>query len=472
ALNKDWRHDAQVTYLELIGRIFKGNENLERGLLMGVHEFKLSDMDSGANNIRNILLTTRGYSHNAASPEGPAVRMTGIGLFTELFAFSGTEVVELVRWVLGRFSNAIRYAENEIVDILTKWYDGYDFGLVGRRYNPISVLGFLESLVTGSRQIATRSYWLDTGNPYSTEQLARTYRSATLLLASRLIDDYDSEGTNCSVRVKGMGGASGIDVHEIGLGSSSYPDDMGHLYGTSNLVTFLIHLGYLTRGDNNAVRIPNMELRTEWDMLSRVAAIRSGEVTGIDTDREDLWNHLYSGDARDVKYDIISVQGEWANAANHYHEKEYADIIRSCLKIRLRKPRNPDTDPKFDAQLATEVETGQGKLDTVITFDKGPETTDKLVVFIEFKHINPAYHTADDSPLERALTGLAQIVDREYSRHYRSDDYQRRLDIGVALNSAQCEVVWRKWIPTNTTNDDNDASAAAAAAYNHKRKGR
>ncbi|KAJ1717920.1 hypothetical protein LPJ61_007045 [Coemansia biformis] len=259
-LNKDWRIVAQGTYLELIGRIFKSNDNLERGLLVGVHAFQLASVNSGVNNIRNIPLTTRGYCRNAASSEGRVDSMTGIGLFTELFAFSRVEIEELVRkalakhpltrrdlenvTVLAESPLARRDPESVIVDILTAWYDGYDFGLVGRRYNPVSVLRFLGNLAGEGLESAARSYWVDTGNERHMVKLATTYRADMLLLAPRLIRDYDTAGTNCSVQVVERFSETDVDVLEVVLGSSSFPDDNGHLHGSSNLVTYLIHLGY------------------------------------------------------------------------------------------------------------------------------------------------------------------------------------------------------------------------------------
>ncbi|KAJ1725881.1 hypothetical protein LPJ61_005586, partial [Coemansia biformis] len=147
----------------------------------------------------------------------------------------------------------------------------------------------------------------------------------------------------------------------------------------------------------------------EWDTLTHIAAIGTGDQTVTRSCRRNLWADLYNGSGIEVKQIIESIRGEWANSAKHYREKEFADIMRSCLRIRLE--------------------------------DISPRTADKLIVFVEFKFIDPAKHTSDDSPLERALDGLAQIVNNEYASHYERVrfQYSRRLDIGVVLNSAQCE---------------------------------
>ncbi|KAJ1717845.1 hypothetical protein LPJ61_007121, partial [Coemansia biformis] len=197
ALGNDWCKDAQDTYVGLIGRIFKGNENLKRGFLVGVHEFWLSSIGSGVNNIRNITLATRGYHHNIAPSEDHVDSMSGVDGFSKLFAFSRAEVVELVHRAWETIDRAHRYSEDLVIDTLTTWYGRYDFGFAEKCYNPVSVLGFLRSLMGEGLEHAPRLHWLDYSNTYSMLELARTYRSAVLLLAPQLIRDHDSGGTRC-----------------------------------------------------------------------------------------------------------------------------------------------------------------------------------------------------------------------------------------------------------------------------------
>ena len=114
-----------------------------------------------------------------------------------------------------------------------KWYDGYCLGEC-HIYNPIAVV----NLVTKGK---FKSYWSETG----------TYEAIVPLL------NMDFEGLKTAI-IEMLGGSRAeIDV-------SSFQNDMVSFANRDDVLTYLIHLGYLGYDeDAEAAFVPNEEIRQE-----------------------------------------------------------------------------------------------------------------------------------------------------------------------------------------------------------------
>ena len=125
------------------------------------------------------------------------------------------------------FDRADQYPE------LKKWYDGYCLGEC-HIYNPIAVV----NLVTKGK---FKSYWSETG----------TYEAIVPLL------NMDFEGLKTAI-IEMLGGSRAeIDV-------SSFQNDMVSFANRDDVLTYLIHLGYLGYDeDAEAAFVPNEEIRQE-----------------------------------------------------------------------------------------------------------------------------------------------------------------------------------------------------------------
>ncbi|KAJ2709943.1 hypothetical protein H4R19_003993, partial [Coemansia spiralis] len=300
ALERKWKAPADKVYLNLLKNMFKGNTRLVAGLLIGVHEFDLSDRQSGLNSVKPISLTTGRYCGDPLRPSD--INGENPGPLAELFAFTAQDVEALVKRTREISEFAHDYSQQEIMDVITTWYDGYDFGYATKRYNPWSVLMSLERVATGAKiKNAATSYWIWTGNVPSLARLAWRHREEILLLAPPLLNDYNTKAANSSIRVTRQDGKAACvmpagDFQSVHIGKTTYPSSRTSLRGTGELVTLLVHLGYLTMGPGNALRIPNGEIRAMWETTSLNALLNTETHDERDISRSRLISQLFDGD--------------------------------------------------------------------------------------------------------------------------------------------------------------------------------
>lgn len=121
----------------------------------------------------------------------------------------------------------------EMLNQLTEWYDGY-CGVGGEeKYNPRSVVEALE-------EGCCRDYWSQTGGFSELEEY--------------ITMDFDGLGQT----VTRMLGGEEVPVNVLG-----FSNDLDSFQDKDEVITALIHLGYLTIRDGK-VRIPNRELMEEF----------------------------------------------------------------------------------------------------------------------------------------------------------------------------------------------------------------
>ncbi|KAJ2224098.1 hypothetical protein IW143_000709 [Coemansia sp. RSA 520] len=94
-------------------------------------------------------------------------------------------------------------------------------------------------------------------------------------------------------------------------------------------------------------------------------------------------------------------------------------------------------------EFLSEIETGMGVSDLIITFPRSGRLTDLLVVIIEFKRIEADKLDDEDYPLKRAREGLEQIIKKDYARSRGS--FSLRLDIGIAMGCGKVVMRQRLW---------------------------
>ncbi len=118
------------------------------------------------------------------------------------------------------------------------WYDGYEFAGYGSIYNPYSVMRAI-------RDGKCRSFWQKT--------------SASESLLTYINMDFD--GLRESVTRLIAGESLEVDVN-------GFENDLESFSSKDDILTLLIHLGYLTyHEDNHTVRIPNEEIRQEFNKI-------------------------------------------------------------------------------------------------------------------------------------------------------------------------------------------------------------
>ena len=162
------------------------------------------------------------------------------GMFAEYVGFTEAEVLELCK------------EKKQDFERMKVWYDGYSVGDRHSIYNPYSVMHAVSS---GKY----RSYWKKT----SAAEILMTYI------------DMDQDGLQDTI-------AKLIAGESVVLDTDSFQNDVETFTCKDDVLTLLVHLGYLTYeeepesyddGDETIglVRIPNEEVKSEFDKILRKA---------------------------------------------------------------------------------------------------------------------------------------------------------------------------------------------------------
>lgn len=203
------RKEIQKDYLDFLRGLFKDSEYVELAYMTGILPIKKYGEHSAVNIFDE-------YSMIAPKNLG------------EYFGFTEEEVREQCR------QKSMCYAE------LEKWYDGYRLGDM-HIYNPKSVV---DALTWNEVQ----SYWTGT----------ETYEALKIYI------DMDFDGIKEAVAVMLGNGECGIDP-------STFQNDMTTFQTKDDVLTLLVHLGYLTYDrKNSAVLIPNQEIEQEFMRAVRI----------------------------------------------------------------------------------------------------------------------------------------------------------------------------------------------------------
>lgn len=208
----------------------------------------------------------------------------------------------------GEFTEYTGFSEGEVMDLCQKhnmdfsrmkqWYDGYDFDGVGSLYNPYSVM---ETIETGEYE----SHWQKT------------------TIAENLVTyiNMDQEGLQEDILKL-------ISGEHIGVNTRGFKNDFENFSSKDDVLTVLIHLGYLSYDKNTErIRIPNEEVRLEFDDI-----IRNPKHTGLINlirASEKLLNDTLEGNEVEVAGAIERIRE--TNYAPQYYNNEQA--LRYAVKF-------------------------------------------------------------------------------------------------------------------------------------------
>jgi hypothetical protein len=190
-----------------------------------------------------------------------------------------------------------------------RWYDGYSFDRIKSVYNPNSVM---EAVIND--RIA--SYWTQT----------ETYETL------RFYIDMDFDGLKESI-VQMLGGAC------CPVDAGSFQNDMSTVKSRDDVLTLLVHLGYLAyNADKMTVRIPNEEIRQEF-----VRAIKNGshkEVAKLIQTSDLLLKATLRGDEDAVAEALETAHSAGTAPLFYNDEQALRSVIRfayiSCVDEYLR----------------------------------------------------------------------------------------------------------------------------------------
>ena len=207
-----------------------------------------------------------------------------------------------------RFGEYVGFTEEEVrticlkhgVDfqIMKQWYDGYHFKEVGSVYNPNSVMQAVEN---GDFD----SYWTETSAATGLmEYISKDYKGLTKTIAELI---------------------GGVDVK---VNTSGFANDLVTFKSRDDVLTLLIHLGYLAYdSEKKTVHIPNEEIRLEFSKAIR-------EVDHAETMKRLLESDQLIDDTIHLREEAVASQIEKVHSEEtvplHYNNEQ---SLRSTIKL-------------------------------------------------------------------------------------------------------------------------------------------
>ena len=294
---------------------------------------------------------------------------SAMNMFTE---YSMTEPLNLGQY--------IGFTENEVKDIckqhdvafnqMQQWYDGYSFKDVPHIYNPNSVV----NAATYKKYISYRT---------KTE----TFESLQEYI------DMNMEGLRDDIVKLIAGEAVIIDV-------STFSNDMVTFHSKDDVLTLLIHLGYLAiKGSTNLgviVHIPNEEIKLEFKTCVKNNNRYAG-VYDLIKNTDVLLNDIWSLNSEAVAKIFDEAHQDHTSILTYNNENSLANVIAISLFLSTTNTYN----------VVRELPTGKGYADLVYLPKPG---VNKPALLIELKF--------DKS----AQTAITQIKEKNYLQFFK--DYK------------------------------------------------
>ena len=294
---------------------------------------------------------------------------SALNMFTE---YSMTEPLNLGQY--------IGFTEDEVKDIckqhdvafnqMQQWYDGYSFKDVPHIYNPNSVV----NAATYKKFI---SYWSGT----------ETFESLKSYI------DMNMEGLRDDI-VKLIAG------EDVIVDVSTFSNDMVTFHSKDDVLTLLIHLGYLAiKGSTNLgviVHIPNEEIKLEFKTCVKNNNRYAG-VYDLIKNTDVLLNDIWSLNSEAVAKIFDEAHQDHTSILTYNNENSLANVIAISLFLSTTNTYN----------VVRELPTGKGYADLVYLPKPG---VNKPALLIELKF--------DKS----AQTAITQIKEKNYLQFFK--DYK------------------------------------------------
>ena len=253
---------------------------------------------------------------------------------------------------------------------MQQWYDGYSFKDVPHIYNPNSVV----NVATYKKFI---SYWTKT----------ETFESLQEYI------DMNMEGLRDDI-VKLIAG------EDVIVDVSTFSNDMVTLHSKDDVLTLLIHLGYLAiKGSTNLgviVYIPNEEIKLEFKTCVKNNNRYAG-VYDLIKNTDVLLNDIWSLNSEAVAKIFDEAHQDHTSILTYNNENSLANVIAISLFLSTTNTYN----------VVRELPTGKGYADLVYLPKPG---VNKPALLIELKF--------DKS----AQTAITQIKEKNYLQFFK--DYK------------------------------------------------
>lgn len=324
-------HNVQEAYIEFLRGLFKGAEAtkyISLAYLTGILPIKKLKTQSALNNFDEFTML---------APDD----------FAPYIGFTEAEVRKLCE----------QYGKN--FEDVKRWYDGY---LLGDEhvYNPKAVVSYMLRGVF-------RSYWSQTG----------TYESIVPLL------NMNFDGLKTAI-LKMLAG------EPYSVKTKSYQNDMVTFKNKDDVLTLLIHLGYLAYNQQTQeAYIPNEEIRSE--LLDAVEENNWNEFIALQRMSEEVLEATLAKEEDIVAEKIEMLHMEYASAIQYNNENSLSSILTLAYLSAM----------KYYFKPLRELPLGKGFADIVfIPKTEYASQVPALLVELKWNH--------------DAKTAIKQIKDKQY----------------------------------------------------------
>lgn len=322
---------VQDEYIRFLRGMFKGTEPtkyIQLAYLTGILPIKKEKTQSALNNFRE-------YS------------MLNAGCLASYIGFTEDEVKALCETYKKDFTEAKR------------WYDGYQLGKY-HVYNPNAVVNLMAD---GNFQ----SYWSGTAS----------YDSIVPLI------NMDFDGLKTAIIEMVSGASVEVDV-------GSFQNDVENIVNKDDVLTYLIHMGYLAYSSVNRMAfVPNEEIRQE--LIRATKRKEWNEMLKFQQESEDLLDATLDMDGEIVAAQIEKIHEEYVSAIQYNNENSLSSVLALAYLSAMQYYFKP----------VREFPTGRGFADFVFI----PKT--------EYRNDYPAL-VVELKWNKSAVSALQQIKDKKY----------------------------------------------------------
>lgn len=262
-----------------------------------------------------------------------------------------TDFQEFSMTTPGRLAKYIGFTEDEVknlcdeyqmdFDEMQTWYDGYSFSRIKHIYNPNSVMKAL-------REEEIQNYWTQT----------ETFESLKEYIG------MDFDGLKDAI-VKMLGG------ERVSVRISTFQNDITSFKNKNDVLTLLIHLGYLAYDSTKReTYIPNFEVAEAFE--DAVSGQEWGAVGAALSDSERLLDATLAKDAEAVAEALEQIHSSVSSVLNYNNEASLSCAITIAYY----------TAKRYYA-IVRELPAGKGFADLAFLPRRG---TDKVAMIIELKY--------------------------------------------------------------------------------------
>jgi len=309
-------------------RIFKDDVNAQKEYLDFLRLF-LKDKEYVGLAYMTGILPIKKYGTQSALNMFKEYSMTNPGRFLEHFGFTEDEVIILCDDYEADFSE------------VKNWYNGYFLDSSTPIYSPKSVVSSLED-----RRID--NYW----NKTETYEALRDYINL----------NFDGLKDKVTLLLSG---------ENISINTHSFTNDMRTFSVADDVLTLLIHLGYLSyHFENKTVRIPNEEVKSEF--FNAVRVLKWEHVINAAYASNKLLTAIWDFDCEAVAKGIEKVHEENTSILTFNDENSLSCVISLALY-----------GAKDYYSIIREMPTGKGYADLV--FIPRRKHQDKPAIVVELK---------------------------------------------------------------------------------------